>query len=196
MHIYLARITLAALLSLSLSATAQTPHEAAIRQTLHDYIAISNAQDYEGIVDMMYPKLFTLAPKAAIVQQVRGSFEEAGMTMHIDTINILSISAPIEHKGETFHLLHYLMEMDLAFDTTGKDESFWGIMELAMQAQFGEENVSLNSDNSFRVKGERSMFMVLLDDQTTWTLLENRAGQEAMLKMMFPQAILDYFEIE
>lgn len=176
-------------------AIAQNPHEAVIRQTLHDYIAISNDQDYEGIVDMMYPKLFTLAPKAAIVQQMRSSFEEAGMTMHIDTIEIQDITAPFTHKGEVFQLVSYLMEMDMAFDTTGKGEVFWDIMMAGMQNQFGEENVSLNPDSSIHVKGNRSMFMVRLKDKETWTLLENRAGQEAMLKAFFPEPVLQHFDI-
>lgn len=183
-------------IGLSVAAIAQNPHEAAIRQTLIDYIDISNEQDFEGIVDMMYPKLFDLAPKELIAQQMRSSFEEAGMSMYIDSINILNISAPFEYKGESFQLIDYLMEMDMAFDTTGKDESFWGMMQLAMQAQFGEENVSLNPDRSIHVKGERSMFMILLDDQKTWTLLENRAGQEEMLKNFFPAAVIKHFEIE
>lgn len=183
-------ITLTLLLFiLGLSARGQAD-AGAIQGRLHEYFKATEAKDWNKVVDMVYPKLFTLVEKEAMVQ-LFADMEGNGMEFQMKDFQVHKISETVAHEGERFALVGYSAGMNIRFTSAAyQDSSMVSILQASFAATYGDGNVRYNKeDNSFDIQAEKTMFAIAPEGSGEWAFMENNPGQEGLLGALIPEAV-------
>lgn len=155
---------------------------------LNVYITAYNNKDWNRVTDFLYPKLFTLAPKEAVIENMAKQ-DESGLTMLMSDINVIKISEPIKYKEELFHILDYNLHLELNLDSTLNSQK--DFMKSMFINQYGKENVKFNKDMSqFSVKSKLQMIAISSDNGVNFYYLENAKGNDEMLKAIFDAELI------
>lgn len=183
-------ITLTLLLFiLGLSARGQAD-AGAIQGRLHEYFKATEAKDWNKVVDMVYPKLFNLVEKEAMVQ-LFADMEGNGMEFQMKDFQVHKISETVAHEGERFALVGYSAGMNIRFTSAAyQDSSMVSILQASFAATYGDGNVRYNKeDNSFDIQAEKTMFAIAPEGSGEWAFMENNPGQEGLLGALIPEAV-------
>lgn len=183
-------ITLTLLLFiLGLSARGQAD-AGAIQGRLHEYFKATEAKDWNKVVDMVYPKLFNLVEKEAMVQ-LFADMEGNGMEFRMKDFQVHKISETVAHEGERFALVGYSAGMNIRFTSAAyQDSSMVSILQASFAATYGDGNVRYNKeDNSFDIQAEKTMFAIAPEGSGEWAFMENNPGQEGLPGALIPEAV-------
>lgn len=174
---------------LGLSARGQAD-AGAIQGRLHEYFKATEAKDWNKVVDMVYPKLFTLVEKEAMVQ-LFADMEGNGMEFQMKDFQVHKISETVAHEGERFALVGYSAGMNIRFTSAAyQDSSMVSILQASFAATYGDGNVRYNKeDNSFDIQAEKTMFAIAPEGSGEWAFMENNPGQEGLLGALIPEAV-------
>ena len=169
----------------------------AIQQRLDEYFKATEAKDWNKVVDMVYPKLFTLVAKEDMVQ-LFADMEGNGMVFQMNNSKVNRISEAVAHEGERFALVDYSAGMNIRFTSAAyRDSSMVSTLQASFAAAYGNENVRYNqADNSFDIQAEKTMFAIAPAGSGEWAFMENNPGQEGMLGALIPEAVREKLKVE
>lgn len=183
------------LLGLGLTASAQS--QAGLDENIERYIQATENKDWEGVMDLIYPKLFNLVTREQMIQ-VFESLDGEGMEFDFKQMEVDSISAFFSHEGEVFALVDYTGEMSIKL--TGEQYSGEEVLDLMLssfRAAYGEEQVELDREvRTFSISLDKSMYAITAQDSDQWRFIENNEGQEAILDSLIPAAVRTHFNPE
>lgn len=172
------------------TAWSQSSETAAIQQRLDEYFQATEAKDWNKVVDMVYPKLFTLVKKEDMVR-LFADMEGNGMVFQMKDFKVNSISEALAHEGERFALVDYSAGMNIRFTSAAyQDSSMVNVLQASFAATYGEENVRYQKeDNSFDIQAEKTMFAIAPEGSADWAFMENNPGQEGLLGTLIPEVV-------
>ena len=190
-------ITLLLLLTGMAATTWGQGDSTAIQQRLDAYFQATEAKEWGKVVDMVYPKLFTLVKKEDMVQ-LFADMEGNGMVFQMKDFNVNNISETVAHEGERFALVDYSAGMNIRFTSAAyQDSSMVSILQASFAATYGEDNVHYKKeDNSFDIQAEKTMFAIAPEGNADWAFMENNPGQEGLLGALIPEAVRDKLRAE
>ena len=165
-------------------------HEPAITDRLGEYFAATKAKDWQKVVDMVYPKLFTLVEKKEMVQMFQ-DMEGNGMEFQMGDFAIKGISAAMDHEGERFALVDYTAQMNIRFTSQAyREPEMVDLLRQNFVLNYGPENVRYNpADNSFDVRAEKTMFAISAAGEDNWAFMESDSANEALIGVIIPDAV-------
>ena len=168
----------------------QSSETDAIQQRLDEYFQATEAKEWDKVVDMVYPKLFTLVKKEDMVQ-LFADMEGNGMVFQMKNFKVNSISETADHEGERFALVDYSAGMNIRFTSAAyQDSSMVSVLQASFAATYGEENVRYKKeDNSFDIQAEKTMFAIAPEGSADWAFMENNPGQEGLLGTLIPEVV-------
>jgi len=156
---------------------------------LLNYFKAFNKEDWDGVIDMIYPKLFDLITKEQMVQFF-SQLKELGMDMKIDFMKVDNISEVISYESSKFCRVYYNGILTIKISgimLEDKEE-----LKQDFISAYGLDNVKYDSINEkFDIDGKKSMMAISRIDSNNWTYIEYNEQQEEMLYQLIPREVLE-----
>ena len=156
---------------------------------ISNYLDAFNKGDWDGVINMIYPKLFDLLTKEQMIQTFN-QMEEMGMEMKTDFNKIEKVSEVINYESSKFCRVYYNAGLTIKISGVmleNKDQ-----LGQSFLAAYGLENVKYDDiNNKFDINAKKSMIAVSNIDSDEWTYIEYNDQQEEMFKQLIPENVLE-----
>ena len=157
------------ILSCSLATNAQA--DEAMKARLDTFMKLNQALNFEKLMDYIYPKVFTIAPREQLIQVFKESF--AGndeLSMEMDSLRTGTISKPVTIGEGSYYLIGYsmLIRIKLTNEKADAGNSMLGLMK----SQYGEDNVRYDkATGKFVITVNTSMVAIKDAQSPQWSFL-------------------------
>lgn len=156
-------------------------------------LKLTQLKDLEKVMDYTYPRLFTIAPREALITVMKNAYETDEFTIELDSVKIHTIFPVFVIDDTSYVKIKHTMLMKMKYkepyDTTDRDSKEF--MVSLMEQKFGKGKVSFdpvaNSLNIFMIPD-----MVGIKDKTSkWTFVNLNEDNPEMLNTIFSKKVLD-----
>ena len=192
-------LTLLFVLLTSLNVTAQQlsqTDEANLKSRLDVFMERTANEDYMGLMDYIYPKIFDFATKEQMVKLFTG-LEDLGMDMIIDEIHINKIE-PLHEDGDNRYALgSYIAKMRVVITKAELQTAEAALqMEAAFQMQFGQEAVIYDAENhTISINGNKHLIAIKeAKYEGLWYFIEYDRSNPTMISMLLPKDVITKVE--
>lgn len=151
------------LIMMPLAATAQDA--ASLKAETKKMFDATNNLEIEKILDMSYPKLFTIAPREEMKTAILQTFTPNDQF----SLKLLPIEPNFEYGEirkigvQTFSIIRYDMGMEMKFTKEMGDPTMIAGM---MKQQMGAEKVDYDAEKKAIIVAKRSILLAVADDST------------------------------
>jgi hypothetical protein len=152
--------------------------------------------DMDRTMDYIYPRIFEIAPRSAMVQEMKKAVNSEEMTITMDSLRAMK-AEPITVAGTTqFTRFQYFVSFAVRFNKKDSTEEDMAASYLALfKAQFGKENVSYSGETDiFHVRTNK--FSLAIKDRYSknrWTFVNQEQSQ--MLRKLLPAAAVKKYKM-
>ena len=179
---------------MTLSISAQSHKEIITKeaQTYYDYMT---NQNFDGVLDYMYPKVFEMAPREQMKMGMQQMFNSPDMKIEFLNNDITNVSEAKEVDGVTYAAVYYNSKMKMTFvselDKSEEDKSsFIQFMKGTMASQFGEENVKADAETmSLVINMDATMFAIKDPKFDGWKFLGNDDAMQMIVNSIIPEDV-------
>ncbi|MDV6169807.1 hypothetical protein R1T16_15325 [Flavobacterium sp. DG1-102-2] len=180
-------ILLAFLVTAPLFATAQD--KASLAKDAQRMLDYTFAENYKGLMDLTYPKIFDLIPKEQMLEMLPKMLKGEGYTIKLDKVPENFTFGDIKKiEGGSYAVVSYDTQMRMIFTERPADK------EIETMTTMFKENMKASvatfdkTDNSFLIK-KRSQMIAAADAATgqKWTFLNNENPQ--LIEKLFSENI-------
>lgn len=170
----------------------QSAIDDSITERLNQYFQATEAQDWDGVIDLLYPRLFELAPKEDM-KQTLADMNGNGISLEMSDFEIKRISAPFEHEEERFAKVDYSGQMRIKFTSEAyQTPEMIGTLTNNFKASYGPDQVRYESETGiFHISVNKSMYAIAQSGTTEWYFIETE-GEAEMMEQIIPAAVLEY----
>lgn len=163
-------------------------HEAIIKKDVVEFMeGHMNKGNWEGVINMMYPKLFDISPKAQLIAQMQ-QMELMGINITAKNTKVVGLSELIKEGEEQFCRIDYTSDLTIKIATEA--ESMIPMFKAQFDKAYGAKNVLYDEKNSlFRVKSAKSMIGVAPINTDDWTYFEFNKNQQQLLELLLPKKV-------
>jgi len=184
-------ISIILLLSFSLNLQGQTTAKEAFTKDIATFMSNTTAGDWDAVLDMTYPKLFTLLPREQMKAAMIAAIEGTGMKTTVKALDVAKVYAPIKEGDETFQRIDYNSELNL-----GLNDQMWSMRDAMLEGMRASmenaEDVVVNEETKSIVVNQLStMIAIKADGADEWKYLQFQSNQKSMLMSIIPAAVLD-----
>jgi hypothetical protein len=185
-------LILALLISISSFAQSQKEDIAKNAQTYYDYMT---AQNFDGVLDYMYPKVFEMAPRAEMKAGMEQMFSSPDMKIEFVSNDVTKVSEEKIVDHITYAAVYYNSKMKMTFvseqDKPEEDrKGFFDMMKSTMDSQFGAENVASNFETmSLIVTMNATMYAIKDPQYTGWKFLGNDDAMKMLVDSIVPESV-------
>lgn len=170
-------------------------NDAALNQRLSDYLAANNRLDYETIMSYIHPKLFQVATKESMIAALKQAFNNDQIAMHLDSMQVESVSPVFSHNTSAYRKVGYVMTMDMTFKDSSrlKDPNFVATMKTSLAKTFKGTAAYEPVTKTFHLRGRQ--FMIAVKDKgQPWMFIGHKADR-SLNEFLFPQAVIAKFRL-
>lgn len=175
--------------------TVFSQNDAELKKRLQLFMEANRAMDFEKIMDYTYPKLFTIAPRAQLIEVIKSTFDNEEMQIGMDSLKIDSVYRSFAIKQNSYAKVKYSMKMVMKFKLTeaGSQEEKKQMVETMlpiMKKQFGNDKVRLDDAGLFHIK--TTTYMVAIKDEYAkeWCFV-NLNEADPLTKKILSKELLD-----
>ncbi|WP_047549534.1 hypothetical protein [Psychroserpens sp. Hel_I_66] len=181
-------------LLISISTFAQSHKEEVTKnaQTYYDYMT---NQNFDGVLDYMYPKVFEMAPRAQMKAGMEQMFSSPEMKIEFLSNDVTKVSEEKIVDGITYAAVFYNSKMKMTFlsekDKPEEDQkAFLDFMKVTMDTQFGAENVVSNqTDMSLVINMDATMFAIKDPKYDGWKFIGNDDAMKQLVDSIVPESV-------
>jgi hypothetical protein len=156
---------------------------------ISNYLDTFNKGDWDGVINMMYPKLFDIITKEQMIQTFN-QMEEMGMEMKTDFDKIEKISKVINYENSKFCRVYY--NGGLTIKISGVMLENKEQLKQSFIGTYGLDNVKYDdTNNKFDINAKKSMIAISNIDSNKWTYIEYNDQQDEVLKQLIPEKVLE-----
>ena len=178
-------------LVLTFSLTAQGDTE--MKSRLDIFMNFNRTLNFEKMMDYIYPKVFTIAPREQLVEIFKSTF--AGndeMTVEMDSLKHGTISPLISVDKGSYHLIDYsmLIRMKIKKEPGEHNGTANAAMLEGLKSHYGEKNVRYDqSSGKYVVTVNTSMVAVKNELSPNWTFL-NFEPEHPLAAQLLDEAVI------
>ena len=186
--------TLIIALLLSLSSIAQS-HKEDITKNANTYYSYMTNQNFDGVLDYMYPKVFEMAPKEAMKAGMEQMFNSPDMKIEFISNEVTEVSNEKEVDGITYAAVYYNSKMKMTFlsekEKSEEDQKkFLDFMKTTMITQFGEGNVTSDLKTlSLVINMDATMFAIKDPKYDGWKFIGNDDAMQQLVNSIIPESV-------
>nr|WP_321232973.1 hypothetical protein [uncultured Psychroserpens sp.] len=183
------------LLALSITCYSFSQSQAEITkhaQTYHDYIT---NQNFDGVLDYLYPKVFDMASRAQMKASMEQMFNSKDMKIEFLSNNVTRVTDDKVLDDVTYAAVFYNSKMKMTFvsemDKPEEDKKgFLEFMKTTMNTQFGEDNVTSDLKTmALVINMDASMFAINDPKFTGWKFISNDDAMKQLVDSIVPESI-------
>lgn len=160
------------------------PEHPDLSKRLYFFLEAMMKEDYDGIMLLTYPAIFDVVPKAVMREKLMATFEGDETTIAIDSFEIDSIGAVIEHNTSRYVQVFYTSLMALHLveeegDSEERKQERKAFLLRMFKAFYGEENIWFEATTGrYCFYQQKSVIGILNDRSPQWTFLSYSPGSE------------------
>ncbi len=161
-------------------------------QTYYEYMT---NQNFDGVLDYMYPKVFEMAPREQMKMGMQQMFNSPDMKIEFLNNDVTDVSDEKVVDGVTYAAVYYNSKMRMTFvsELEKPDEdkkTFINFMKSTMATQFGEENVESDAETmSLVINMDATMFAIKDPKFEGWKFLGNDDAMQMMVNSIIPESV-------
>jgi len=161
-------------------------------QTYYDYMT---DQNFDGVLDYMYPKVFDMAPRAQMKAGMEQMFSSPDMKIEFLSNDVSRVSEEKIVDGITYAAVFYNSKMKMTFvsekDKSPEDQKvFLDFMQATMNTQFGEENVTSDIEAmSLVINMDANMFAIKDPQYEGWKFIGNDDNMKMLVDSIVPESV-------
>ena len=184
-----------ACLSLNLSAQSLSPTDKeTITTRLNAYFELTKANDYSGMMDYIYPKVFTIASREQMIQVFNG-LEAMGVSMTVNDI-VLNTTEPLYESADSkYALINYKADIDLRLLTAEMQSAeVVDALTATFKVQYNTKDITYDEESkTLKLKGNKYVVGVKdpAYDAENWYFLEYDSGNAAVSQMLLGNDVFD-----
>lgn len=186
---------LLALTIASLFAQAQSK-DSALNRRIAEFMQVSKEKDFDKTMDYIYPRIFEIAPRKVMVEEMTKAFNSTEMTITMDNLKALKAEAITTAGATQFTRFQYDVSFSIRFnkkDSTEEDMAA-SYLEL-LKAQFGKGNVTYSGETDiFQIRSIK--YSLAIKDRYSkniWTFVNQE--QSKMLRKLLPAALVKKYKM-
>lgn len=186
------------LLLVSLLAQAQKNIPPELTTRLNDYMKLTKEMNVDGLIEYMHPKLFSIAPKAALIESMKSMFQNEELKVRFDSTSIVDISPVFKLGTAAYHKIRYYSVLSLVLPDSMdlSNPEFADVMLKSMKKGFpGKVVVISKQENAIQVKGTDIMFAIKDPSVKNWMFLGYDSGKKELNNRLHPKAVRDHFKL-
>ena len=187
-------ITLLIALLISVSSFAQS-HKDEVSKNAQTYYDYMTAQNFDGVLDYMYPKVFEMAPRAQMKAGMEQMFNSPDMKIEFISNEVSIVSDKKEVEGVTYAAVFYNSKMKMTFlsekNKSAEDQkAFLDFMKITMDSQFGENNVIADqTEMSLVINMDANMFAIKDPQYDGWKFIANDDAMKQLVDSIVPESV-------
>lgn len=180
------------ILSFYFSSFGQKNYQDIFNNDLIKYTNAYNNKNWEVVASMIYPKLYTISPREAIIEQLK-SIDSSGITLLFDFNKINKTSDIVTVGKESFCLLSYNCKLKISL--SGKMIEAAETMKSVFQAQYKDGIINYDSTSHvINIDANLYMYAISRDKGKTWTYMEKNDSMSYIFDSLIPKKALKKFE--
>lgn len=161
-------------------------------QTYYDYMT---AQNFDGVLDYMYPKVFDFASRAQMKAGMEQMFSSPDMKIEFLSNDVTNVSEEKNVEGVKYAVVSYNSKMKMTFvseqDKSAEDQkAFLEFMKVTMDTQFGESNVTSDQKTmSLVINMDATMFAIKDPQYDGWKFIGNDDAMKQLVDSIIPESV-------
>jgi len=179
---------------ISLSAYSQSLKETLTKEA-NAYFDFMTNQNFDGVLDYMYPKVFEMAPREQMKSGMEQMFNAEDMTIQFLSNDVTKVTDMVKQDGINYAAIFYTSQMKMTFlteegQTEDDKKGFLMFMKATLETQFGEGNVAEElSTMSLIVDMSATMFAIEDPKYEGWKFLGNDDAMKTLVNSIIPESI-------
>ncbi len=179
---------------ISFSAFSQS-HTKVLTSEVNNYFDFMTNQNFDGVLDYMYPKVFEMAPREQMKIGMQQMFNAADMKIQFLANDVTNVTDLKQLNGIDYAAIFYSSKMKMTFLTDEEQaeedkKGFLMFMKATMQTQFGEENVQEELETmSLIIDMNATMFAINDPKYNGWKFLGNDDAMKTLVNTIIPESI-------
>lgn len=180
------------LLSLVLINSLAAQQDTSLTNRLTLVLKYTQMMDMNKVLDLTYPKLFTIVPREDLLELMQNSFETEQFSSTLDSLKADTVFPVFEIQDESFAKIKHTMLMRMKFkdvpDSAGDANN--GVMIGLLAAQFGEDHVRFDKPNNTIIISMLSK-MIAIKNKTDnlWYFVNFDEENKEMLDLLFNEEV-------
>lgn len=164
---------------------------ATLEQRLADYMKYTDEMNMDKMLDYIYPKLFTIAPRKQLQKLMEDAYNSEEVSVTLDSLKLEKIHPVFQMEGGSYAKVDYSMLMIMKLKDPG-EESPYELLLAGFEEEFGKGNVRYDDTNgSFRVQQKSTSIAVKDKYAKEWSFAELNKDDDVMLKKLFSKEVLE-----
>ena len=177
----------------ALGSQARAQQDSSLLNRLHAMLKYTQVKDIDKVLDYTYPKLFTIAPRALLLNSMKETYETEEYIIELDSINIHTVF-PIFKIADTSYVKvkhTMLMKMKYKQPYNTSDGGNRTLLVNLMAEKYGKGNVRFDpKENSLNI------FMIpdlvgVKPGNSQWTFANLNEDNPALLEILFSKKVRD-----
>ena len=157
---------------------------------LQIFMQYNRELNFDKVMDYVYPKLFTIAPREKIKEAMEAAFQSDELVIKMDSIQIQKVYSVFAVDNNKYSKINYSMQI-LMKPVKIEDSLDMNMLLTIMQGQYGKENVRINEKtNTLIVHQNLSMAAIKDKHSKEWTFI-NMKKEDPLMGMLLEKPILD-----
>lgn len=180
------------LISLALLTDLTAQQDTALVNRLNNVLKYTQLMDMNKVLDLTYPKLFTIVPREDLLGLMQNSFETEQFSSTLDSLKADTIFPVFKIQDESFAKIKHTMLMRMKFKNTpdSATEASNGVMIGLLAAQFGEDHVRFDKpNNTIIISMLSTMIAVKNKSENLWYFVNFDEGNKEMLDLLFSEEV-------
>lgn len=176
--------------------TDPTGNAATLEERLSTFMKMNDEMNLDGVMDYIYPKLFTIVPRKDILKAMKEVFNGEEIKVKLDSMKVDKVHPVFEINKGSYAKITYSMVMLMDFNpskdsTIATDDSQTELIRSSLAEQYGENNVSLDKATGIlRIRTASPMVAVKDELAKEWSFV-NLKPEDPMMEKLFSKEVLD-----
>lgn len=151
----------------------------------------SKNMDFDKIMDYTYPKLFTIAPRAAMKEQLEKTFNNESIKVELDSLKATKIHPEFTVEENKYAKINYSMLMRMHIKSAESGTSQMDFIVASLKEKYGEDKVSVNESGVIKINMTSNMVAIKEKSAKEWTFINLNAEDKQLMDKLLSKEVQD-----
>ena len=163
---------------LSFSGLAQ--QDAALMARIDTMMKVTQASNFEKLLDYTYPKLFTIAPRAQLVEAMKGGLETEEFSTTMDSVKVSTVYPVFSLQAGQYAKIKHTMLIRMKFKQPLSEAQVANVLP-SMEEVFGKGNLRFDKANNTLVIFKLAEMVAVKDEYAKeWSFVTYNENDETV----------------
>lgn len=175
--------------------TADKPTTAALKQRLTEFLQYNDELNISKLLDYIYPKLFTLVPRADMEKAMKDGFESEELKVDLENVKADSLYPVFTVGKANYAKVRYSMVMWMEYkkvEESSNPAAQVEAMQEMMANKYGPENVQVDAVNGkLKINSVNNQMLALQDSKDQPWYFLNLKKDDPLMQQLVSKEVID-----